>query len=103
MKIFLLAAAKPTVWEKLRAVPLATWGSVLVVILVLWMLMRFWKSLRDINEFAPWLVFVLVGGSVIFYWAMERNEPPFLTPVIDMVADVLPFSTKPPSQPNFGQ
>ncbi len=85
-----LAAAKPTVWEKIQAVPMATWLSLLVAILIIILLVRVWKSLREFNEFAPWIALVMVGGSVILYWTYERTEPKILSPVMDFLAQYLP-------------
>lgn len=86
----LLAVAKPTVWEKLQSVPTATWVSVLVAVLILILLVRVWKTLREFNEFAPWIALVMVGGSVLLYWTYERTEPKILSPVMDVLSQYLP-------------
>lgn len=91
MLLFLAAAsAKPTVWEKLQAVPSATWISLLVAIGVLLLVVRLWKKLAELNDFAPWIVLVMVGGSVILYWTYERTEPKVLSPVMDFLSQYLP-------------
>ena len=90
MHLALAAAAKLTVWEKIKAVPFETWGSVAVAILVLILLVRIWKNLREFNEFAPWIALFMVGGSVLLYWTYERTEPKILSPAIDYLADYLP-------------
>ncbi len=84
------AAAKPTVWEKIQNVPVSTWISLGVAILVIILLVRIWKSLREVNEFAPWIVLTMVGGSVVLYWTYERTEPKFLSPVFDELSKFLP-------------
>jgi di/tricarboxylate transporter len=81
---------KTSVWEKLQTVPTATWVSLGITILVLFVLVRMWKALREINEFVPWIVLILVGGSVILYWTYERTEPKLLSPVMDFLAQYLP-------------
>lgn len=85
-----VASAKPTVWEKVQAVPLSTWGSLLVAIIVVVLLVRVWKSLGEFNEFAPWIALFMVGGSVILYWTYERSEPKVLSPVINALSQYLP-------------
>jgi amino acid transporter len=90
MFLVIAAAAKPTVWEKVQAVPMSTWMSLLVAILVLLVLVRVWKTLSEFNEFAPWIALVMVGGSVIVYWTYERTEPKVLSPVMDFLAQYLP-------------
>lgn len=92
MLLFVAAAtsSKPTVWEKVQAIPMSTWVSVVVAIIVLILIVRIWKSLREFNEFAPWIAVVMVGGSVLLYWTYERTEPKPLSPVIDVLAKFLP-------------
>lgn len=81
---------KPTVWEKLDAVPRDTWLSLLVIALVLWLLVRVWKSLREVNEIVPWIAFVTIGGTVMLYWTYERTEPKMLSPIFDQLSRILP-------------
>jgi len=83
-------AAKLTVWDKIQAVPTSTWLSLGGTILALLLLVRFWKSLAELNEVVPWIVFIIFGGSSLLYWTYERNEPALLTPVIEILADYLP-------------
>ena len=67
MSLFIVAASsKPTVWEKVKA------------------------SLREFNEFAPWIALVMVGGSVILYWTYERTEPKVFSPIINELSKYLP-------------
>lgn len=86
----ILAAAKPTVWEKLQAVPKETWISLLVAAVVVILLVRAWKTLKDINEIVPWIALVTIGGAVVMYWTYERTEPKILSPIFDQLAKVLP-------------
>lgn len=91
MQLFLAAASsKPTVWEKVQAIPMSTWLSVLIGVVVIVLIVRVWKSLREFNEFAPWIALIMVGGSVVLYWTYERTEPKAISPVIDFLAKYLP-------------
>jgi di/tricarboxylate transporter len=90
MHLVLAAAAKVTVWEKIKAVPLDTWIGLAIAILVIFVLVRLWKNLREFNEFAPWIALFMIGGSVILYWTYERTEPKLLTPVINVLSQYLP-------------
>lgn len=83
-------AAKQTVWEKLQAVPRETWLSLLLALFVVWLLVRVWKSLKELNEVVPWVALFCVGGTVILYWTYERTEPEILSPVFDQLSRVLP-------------
>jgi di/tricarboxylate transporter len=97
------AAPRPvTVWEKLDAVPRETWLSLLIVALVIWLLVRVWKSLREVNEIVPWIALVTIGGTVMLYWTYERTEPKILSPIFDQLSRVLPskieYKEKKPTQ-----
>ena len=86
----LLAAAKPTVWEKLQAVPRETWLSLLLALFVIWLIVRVWKSLAEVNEIVPWVALLTLGTTVVLYWTYERTEPKILAPLFDQLAKVLP-------------
>ena len=91
MTAFLAAAAsKLTVWEKLKAVPTDTWVSLAVALAVFCVLLKIWKSLKEINDIIPWIVLVTLGGAVVMYWTYERNEPKVLSPIFDQLAKILP-------------
>ena len=87
---FFIAAAKLTVWEKVQAVPATAWLTLASSLAVLLVLARVWRTLAEINEVVPWVVFVVVGGTTALYWTYERNEPKVLTPVVDVLAHWLP-------------
>lgn len=83
-------AAKPTVWEKILAVPRDTWVNLLVGLVLLYMLSRIWMSLKEIHDIVPWVAFITIGGILLLYWTYERTEPRLLTPLIDKLAEVFP-------------
>ncbi len=88
--LFAVASAKPTVWEKVQAVPMSTWISLLIAVVVIVVLVRAWKTLAEFNEFAPWIALIMIGGSVVLYWTYERTEPKVLSPIFDFLAQYLP-------------
>jgi len=90
MNVLLLAVAKLTVLEKVQAVPMATWISLMVFFIVLFILVRIWKSLKEINDIVPWIALITIGGTVVVYWTYERTEPKFLTPIFNQLAKHLP-------------
>jgi chromate transport protein ChrA len=91
MQLFLAAAsANPTVLQKVQAVPMSTWISCLIAVIVIVVLVRVWKTLQEFNEFAPWIALFMLGGSVVLYWTYERTEPKVLSPIFDVLAQYLP-------------
>ncbi len=48
------------------------------------------RALAGINKFVL-IIFVLIMASTLgFSWIYERNEPKFLTPLVDLVAPFFP-------------
>ena len=90
MNPILAAVAKPTAWDKLAAVPHETWLSLLITAFTLWLIVRVWATLKEINEVVPWVALVTLGGTLIMYWTYERTEPRLLSPIFDQLAKVLP-------------
>ena len=82
--------AKLTVMEKLHAVPKETWLSLIIALAVIFMIVRLWKSLKEINDIVPWIALFTVGGAVVLYWTYERTEPKVLSPIFDQLAKILP-------------
>jgi hypothetical protein len=77
-------------FEKAAKVPSSFWLEVFLVIIGFVIAVLILRKLLEINKF----VFIVVGlmGTVIlaFQWIYERNEPSFLTPVVDLVAPFFP-------------
>ena len=88
-----LAAADPSLWDMLRGVPKQTWINIAICVLAVVIVVRMWRALRQFNEFAPYIVALLAGFLICFYWIYERSEPRFLTPVVDKIAPFFPSKT----------
>ncbi|MEN9841117.1 MAG: hypothetical protein RL376_917 [Verrucomicrobiota bacterium] len=90
LAFFAAAAAKTTVLEKIQAVPKETWINLIIAVVVIFALVRVWNSLKEINEFVPWIALFTIGGAVVLYWTYERTEPKVLSPIFNELAKVLP-------------
>ncbi len=82
--------SKQTVWERLKVVPKESWISLGVAVLCVIIIIKIWKNLREVGEIVPWIVMVLMGGSVLLYTTYERCEPKVLTPLFNELARILP-------------
>lgn len=92
--VVILAAAPPSAMEQLKHVPKETWINILICIAAVVAVWRGWKMLRRINEFFPYIAALLAGFLIFFYWVYERNEPRFLTPLMDKLAPFFPTKGK---------
>jgi len=77
-------------FEKASKVPSSFWLKVFLVFAGLFVAVIVMRKLAQVNKF----VFVAVGLVAMavlgFSWIYERNEPEFLTPVIDRIAPFFP-------------
>jgi hypothetical protein len=76
--------------DKLRTLPPDVWlkiGIAVGVIVVAFFVVR---QLMKINKLIAGII-VFVAGSVMFFsWVYNRNEPKFLTPIVDRIAPFFP-------------
>jgi hypothetical protein len=86
--LFFAAAATPL--EKLKQVPPAFWLKVGVAVAALIVLVILLKMVAKVNKVVLAIIMLVVFTVVGVTWIYERNEPAFLTPVIDKIAPFLP-------------
>jgi hypothetical protein len=86
----MLFLAVTTGLDKIKAAPPAFWwklgGAVLGLIIVVIVIQQIAKVNKMVLAIIALIVFSVVGVN----WIYERNEPAFLTPVIDKIAPFLP-------------
>lgn len=79
-----------TTLEKIKAVPNQFWyitGGVIVgIVLLVWI----YRVLQGTNKIILSIIIAMVMSFVGFNWVYERNEPAFLTPTVDVLAQFLP-------------
>jgi hypothetical protein len=76
--------------EKLQKIPPAFWlkvgiavGGLIAVVIIL-------RSILKINKFVLGGVGFIAAGLIWFNWIYHRNEPKFLTPLIERIAPFFP-------------
>jgi hypothetical protein len=83
------------VMEKLRHVPLKNLGFLALGILGLIVAIILIKKAAGMNR----IIFVIIAGTIcvviLMTWVYERNEPAFLTPMIDKMAPFFPSAPQP--------
>jgi hypothetical protein len=87
------AAQNPT-WEKLRQVPNQVWINIALCVLAVIVVVRLWRTLKRLNDYAPYVAAVIAGTVIFLYWVYERTEPRFLTPVVERLTPFLPSKQK---------
>ncbi len=87
-----LQTLKPDVWLKIGV---AVGGFVLAILV--------WRRVMKMNKIVAGVVVFVVCTVVFFSWVYNRNEPRFLTPIVNKIAPFFPsagaYDTKQQSAP----
>jgi hypothetical protein len=79
-----------TTIEKLKQVPRSFWIIALLVILGLVAAVIILRKMMHMNKIVAGIILAVVLVLVGFNWIYERNEPKFLTPIVDAIAPFFP-------------
>jgi len=79
-----------TTIEKLKQVPKSFWINILIVVLGLVAAVFVLRKIKQMNKIVVGIILAVIFVLVGFNWIYERNEPKFLSPLVDMIAPFLP-------------
>jgi len=91
LTMLLLAA---TALEKMRDVPVKVWMNLGMGILIFVAAVIIIRKAAEMNKVLLSVIIFVVLTSVGFNWIYSRNEPKFLTPIVDQIANFLPSAEK---------
>lgn len=89
--MLLLAA---TALEKMQAVPMKVWVNVALFLLIFVVALFIIRKAAEMNKVLLAVIIFVVLSIVGFNWIYSRNEPKFLTPIIDPIAKFFPTAEK---------
>ena len=94
-----------TTAEKIAKIPASFWLYLVLGVLLVAGGVFVLRALAGVNKFVL-ITFVLIIASTIgFNWIYERNEPKFLTPLVDLIAPFFPakssYQKKQQTTPKF--
>lgn len=87
----LLAA---TALEKIQAIPLNVWLNFAVGILIFFAIAVLIRKAAEMNKVLLAVIIFVAVTIVGFNWVYSRNEPKFLTPIIEPIANFFPSAAK---------
>jgi uncharacterized membrane protein len=76
--------------EKVRQLPAKDLANLGLIVLVLIVAIFIIKQAAKMNRFVLFMILLVTALVVGFTWVYQRNEPRFLTPLIDGIAPFLP-------------
>lgn len=78
------------VMEKLRHLPRKDLANLGLAVLVLIVVILIIKQAAKMNRFVLLMIILVTIAVVGFTWVYQRNEPKFLTPLVDGIASFFP-------------
>ena len=83
-----------SVMQKLHALPRKDLSNLGLAILVILVVVIIIKQAARMNRFIMFTIILVTCFVIVFSWVYQRNEPKFLTPVIDQIAPFFPEAPK---------
>jgi len=97
--LFLAASAM----DSLKQVPPATWLKIGIAVAALVVAVIVLRKVASMNKIILGVIVVVACSIVFFSWIYNRNEPKFLSPIIERIAPFFPsagsYATKQQSNP----
>jgi glucan phosphoethanolaminetransferase (alkaline phosphatase superfamily) len=79
-----------TALEKLQTLPPAVWLKIATAIAAFVLTIFLFRRVMKMNKIIASIVVFVVGTVVFFSWVYNRNEPKFLTPIVEKIAPFFP-------------
>jgi amino acid transporter len=76
--------------EKMKTLPPDVWLKIGIVIFAFIVAVFIFRRIVKMNKIIGSIIIVVVGSIVFFSWVYNRNEPKFLTPIVEKIAPFFP-------------
>jgi len=76
--------------EKMKTLPPAVWLKVGIAVAALVIIVLVSRQVMKMNKIIAGVIVFVVVTVVFFSWVYNRNEPKFLTPVVEKIAPFFP-------------
>src|SRR3954469_24894489 len=92
-----------TALEKIQTLPPAIWAKIAIAIAAFILTIFLFRRVMRMNKIIAAVIVFVVFTVVFFSWVYNRNEPKFLTPLVERIAPFFPsagsYATKQQSTP----
>ena len=79
-----------TAVEKLKTLPPDVWLKIGIGVAVFVAAIFLFRKVMKMNKIIGGIIVFVVGTVVFFSWVYNRNEPKFLTPIVEKIAPFFP-------------
>jgi MFS superfamily sulfate permease-like transporter len=84
--LFIAASAM----EKMKTLPPDIWLKIVIGIAALLIGIMVFRQVMKMNKIIGGIILFVVGTVVFFSWVYNRNEPKFMTPIVEKIAPFFP-------------
>jgi hypothetical protein len=92
-----------TALDKIKTLPLEIWLKIAIAITAFCLTVFLFRRVMKMNKLIAGIVIFVAGTIVFFSWVYNRNEPKFMTPIVEKIAPFFPsagsYSSKQGSLP----
>ncbi len=85
MLLFAVSAA-----EKMKTLPPDVWLKIGIAVAALVIAVFVFRRVMKMNKIIAGVIVFVVGTVVFFSWVYNRNEPKFMTPIVEKIAPFFP-------------
>ena len=79
-----------TAVDKLKTLPPDVWLKIGIGVAVFIAAIFLFRRIMKMNKIIGGIIVFVVGTVVFFSWVYNRNEPKFLTPIVEKIAPFFP-------------
>ncbi len=76
--------------DKMKTLPPDVWLKIGIVVVGIIVVVLVFRRLMKVNKLIGGIIVVMVCSILFFSWVYNRNEPKFLTPVVEKIAPFFP-------------
>ena len=77
-------------FDKLKTLPPAVWLKIGIAIAAVIVVVFIFRKVMKVNKIIAAIVVFVVTTVVFFSWVYNRNEPKFMTPIVEKIAPFFP-------------
>jgi amino acid transporter len=79
-----------TAWEKMKSLPPSVWLKVGIAVAAFVVAVFIFRRVMKMNKIIAGVAIFVVTSVVFLSWVYNRNEPKFMTPLVERVAPFFP-------------
>ena len=76
--------------DKMKTLPPMVWLKIAAVMVGIILVVFIFRRVMKVNKIIGSIIIFVVGTIVFFSWVYNRNEPKFLTPIVEKIAPFFP-------------